>query len=101
MNAPACQDRALVRRFKFLGLTGEKRADALSYADLRAELGDANAAALILQLETLVRSHQRAKADEPHHELISRLLQATTRDERRLMALRHSIPPHLEVMVHG
>lgn len=79
------EQRALVRRFKFLGLPGEKQGGH-SYAALRNELGDNGAATLVMRLMAIVQSRRDGHAGAPLHLTVNRLLQSMNADERRLAA---------------
>ena len=92
------QDRLLVRRFNFLGLSGEKRA-GLSYASLRAELGDENAAALVTRIGTLLETQGLDKLGVPLHDAVDRIVQSLTADERRTIAEGGGVPPRVQTQV--
>jgi hypothetical protein len=79
-------DRALLRRFSFLGLPGEKQG-GLTYAALRSELGDNGAACLVIHLAAVARSCEDQHPDAPMHVIVGRLLKSMTQDERRLAAI--------------
>ena len=51
------EDRSLVRRFNFLGFPGEKQNGGLTYASLRAQLGDDNASSLVVKIGVLAEKY--------------------------------------------
>jgi hypothetical protein len=81
-SSSAAEYRGLVRRFRFLGLPGEKEAGALSYARLREQLGDAGAEHLVMHLVAMVRAQATGNPTEPLHERVGRLLQSLSPEQR-------------------
>jgi hypothetical protein len=74
------EDRALARRYHFLGLPSEKLDGGLSFAALRAELGDDNAGSLVTQLGVLAKAHNLEQLGIPLHHAVDRILQSLTAD---------------------
>jgi hypothetical protein len=99
MSLADAADRALVRRFNFLGFPGEKHSGALSYAGLRSELGDENANALVVQVGVLAKVHHLDQFGIGIDNAVARIIQSLTPDERRLMAQGGSVPPRVEGMI--
>lgn len=97
-ETPDFQDRSLARRFNFLGLPGEKRA-GMSYAALRAELGDDNAAALVTKIGTLLQSQGLDRLGVPLHDAVDRIVQSLTPDERRTIAEGGGLPPRVQTQI--
>ncbi|MCC8978900.1 hypothetical protein [Bradyrhizobium acaciae] len=90
-------DTFLARRFNFLGFPGErdKTRGAMpytSYADLRAELGDDNAAALVSKVGVLVQKRGLEALGVPLPHAVDRIVQSLTADERRTMAEGGTVP---------
>ena len=83
-------DRFLARRFNFLGLPSEKRG-GISYAAVRAELGDENAAALVTRIGELVQKHGLDRLGISLHDAVDRIVQTLTPDERRAVASGGSV----------
>jgi hypothetical protein len=94
-ESPSHADTFLVRRFNFLGLPSERKGGALSYAALRAELGDDNAAALVTKLGALVTAHGLDRLGIPLHHAVDRIVQSLTRETRRAMAEGGDVPLEL------
>jgi hypothetical protein len=99
MSIANTSDRSLVRRFKFLGFPGEKNGDALSYAALRAEMGDEHANALVVQVGVLAKVHHLDQFGIGIDGAVARIIQSLTPDERRTMAQGGNVPPRIEAMI--
>src|SRR4051812_1980075 len=99
MTAPNFEDRALVRRFNFQGFPGEKGSAALSYAGLRAELGDENASALVVQVGVLAKVHHLEQLGIGIDHAVARIIQSLTPDERRSVAQGGPLPPRVEALI--
>jgi hypothetical protein len=87
MPEPAVADAFLARRFNFLGLPSERKGGAVSYAGLRAELGDDNAAALVTRIGEMVTKQGIEALGIPLHQAVDRVVQSLTPDERRTVAV--------------
>jgi hypothetical protein len=92
-------DRALVRRFNFLGFPGEKKGEALTYAGLRAELGDDHASALVVQAGVIAKLHHLDQLGIGIDHAVARMIQSMTADERRSVAKGGPLPPRVEAMI--
>jgi hypothetical protein len=92
------EDRSMARRLNFLGFPGEKRG-GLSYAGLKAELGDENAAALVTKIGTLLETQGLDKLGVPMHHAVDRIVQSLTPDERRTIAEGGGLPPRVQTKV--
>jgi hypothetical protein len=99
MNATtASHDRALIRRYAFLGLPGERQG-GMSFAELRAELGDENTNHLVTRIGALAQVHHLDQSRVPLGDVVARIMQSLTPDERRSIAQGNAIPPRIEAMM--
>jgi hypothetical protein len=94
-------DRALARRYHFLGLPGEKSNQAVSFAGLRSELGDENAGALVTRLGVLAKVHNLDQLGIPLHHAVDRILQSLSADERRTISQGGAIPSRVEAIIRA
>jgi hypothetical protein len=100
MNAATgFEDRALARRYAFLGFAGSPRDRAFSMTELRAEMGDANASALVIRIGALAQMHHLDKSSMGLSGAVDKIMRELTPDERRSVARGDAIPPRIEAMV--
>ena len=97
--APTPEDRAMVRRFGFLGLPSERMGGALSFSGLRAELGEDNAASLVMRLGELVKVHHLDQLGVPLDRAVDHILQSLTPQERRSIVEGNALPPRVEAFI--
>jgi hypothetical protein len=93
------EDRALVRRYKFLGFPGEKRGTALSYSELERHMGADKAASLITQIGVLAQSYRLDQYGIPLSEAVARIVGSLTHDELQSYAKGNIVPPRVEAML--
>jgi hypothetical protein len=96
---PGIEDSALARRYSFLGFPSERRGGALSYSEMQAELGPANAASLITQIGVLVQAHHADQQGLGLNHIVDRIVQAMTPDERRTMSQSNMVPSRVQALI--
>src|ERR1700738_149392 len=96
--APSSEQRALWRRYGFLGLPSEREDGALTFSGLRAELGDSNAQALVTRLGELVKVHHLDQLGVSLDRAVDHVLQSLTPQERRSIVEGNAVPPRVEAL---
>jgi len=96
------EDRSLVRRFNFLGFPGEKQNGGLTYASLRAQLGDDNASSLVVKIGVLAEKYHLNQLGVGIDGTIARILGSISSDEMRSIAQNNGVlPSRVENMIRA